>query len=424
MSESNPRQHPTAPDHTGTPDQPHTHALTPLPTPADTIPVCTLALLAIGVVMVASAGMSLDPDNPVNPRTILTSSSTRYALLALAALLIARALPLRDMLTTRVTAALVPFLFPLAIAAMLLVHIPALRHEMNGAARWVLVPGLNLTFQPSEIAKWTLPLVIAWYAAKRPAAMKRLSTGILIPLAATSVVAAIIAHQDLGTAALVFAAATITIIAAGARIAHIALVVAPFAIAATTLGVLAEEYRIKRVLTFLNPYEQPEGAGYHMIQSLVAVASGDGTGKGLGFGIQKFGYLPEDRTDFLFAIIAEELGLAGVATVLILYAVLLLACLTVIRKEQHALPKLAAIGITATIGLQALINLFVVTAMAPTKGIALPLLSAGGTGWILTAACLGLIASIDRANNTKHRQTHAETPAPHPRELAPHRAHA
>jgi cell division protein FtsW len=236
--------------------------------------------------------------------------------------------------------------------------------------------------------------------------MRRFSAGVLPPLAAAAIAAAIIAHQDLGTAVLVFAAASITLIAAGARLTHFTLLVAPAAAIAATAATLAEPYRVKRVLTFLNPYQDPAGDGYHMIQSLVAVASGNGTGKGLGFGLQKFGYLPEDRTDFLFAIIAEELGLAGVATVLLLYATLLLACLTVIRREPHPTLRIAATGITATLALQTLINLLVVTGMAPTKGIALPLLSSGGTGWVLTAASLGLIASIDRSRTNTHNALH------------------
>jgi hypothetical protein len=156
---------------------------------------------------------------------------------------------------------------------------------------------------------------------------------------------------------------------------------------------------MQRLVTFLNPYADPEGAGYHMIQSMVAVANGEVAGRGLGHGLQKFGYLPEDRTDFLFAIICEELGVAGALVVVALYGGMLWSCWTIIRREQAAILKLLALGVVATVGIQALINLAVVTGLGPTKGIALPLLSSGGTGWILTAASLGLIVAMDRTQD-------------------------
>jgi cell division protein FtsW len=151
-------------------------------------------------------------------------------------------------------------------------------------------------------------------------------------------------------------------------------------------------------MAFVDPYADPQGIGYHTIQSLVAVAGGEGFGRGLGHGLQKFGYLPEDRTDFLFAIICEELGIAGAALVITLFLTLLFASLAVASRERSPLLRLFTLGVIATVCLQAIINLAVVTGLAPTKGIALPLLSSGGTGWILTAFSLGLLIAIDRGN--------------------------
>jgi cell division protein FtsW len=133
-----------------------------------------------------------------------------------------------------------------------------------------------------------------------------------------------------------------------------------------------------------------------MIQSMSAVSGGGLAGRGLGNSIQKFGYLPEDTTDFIFAIICEELGIVGAGLVICLYAMLCLCALSIIRRTTDRFAQLLAIGIVATIGLQALINLAVVTGCGPTKGIALPLISSGGTGWVLTAFCLGLLVSIGR----------------------------
>lgn len=189
--------------------------------------------------------------------------------------------------------------------------------------------------------------------------------------------------------------AVVMLVAAGARIAHF-LALAPIGLAAFAAAVYASPYRLDRILAFLNPYADPEGTGYHMIQSMVAVANGQVFGRGLGFGLQKFGYLPEDRTDFLFAVICEELGLMGAAIVIVLYCGLLWSGHVIIRREHNPLLKLAALGVVLTVGIQAVINLAVVTGMGPTKGIALPMLSSGGTGWILTAASLGLLVALDR----------------------------
>jgi hypothetical protein len=167
----------------------------------------------------------------------------------------------------------------------------------------------------------------------------------------------------------------------------------PCALAA---AIITNPYRIHRITSFLDPYQDAQGKGYHMIQSMVAVANGQFFGRGLGHGLQKFGYLPEDTTDFLFAIVCEELGVFGAALVIFLYGALLWSVLSVIRREPSRFLKLIALGVMATVGLQALINLAVVTGLGPTKGIALPLLSSGGTGWILTAASLGLVIAMDR----------------------------
>jgi cell division protein FtsW len=134
-----------------------------------------------------------------------------------------------------------------------------------------------------------------------------------------------------------------------------------------------------------------------MIQSLRAIAEGEGTGRGLGWSVQKFNYLPEDKTDFIFAIICEELGIGGAAVVVGLFLALLWSCHAIIRREREPLLRLLGLGVLTTVGLQAIINLAVVTGLAPTKGIALPLLSSGGTGWMMTAFSLGLVVAIERS---------------------------
>jgi cell division protein FtsW len=163
--------------------------------------------------------------------------------------------------------------------------------------------------------------------------------------------------------------------------------------------VIQSPYRLQRLMAYLDPYQDPQGIGYHIIQSMSAVAGGGIAGRGLGNGVRKFGYLPEDTTDFIFAIICEELGVFGAAFVLFLYAALLLSAFLVVRRMAHPFLRLLGTGVMLTIGLQAAINIAVVSGVAPTKGIALPLLSHGGTGWVLTAFSIGLLVSMDRAQN-------------------------
>jgi cell division protein FtsW len=238
-------------------------------------------------------------------------------------------------------------------------------------------------------------MLLAWHCARRIGQMHKVSTGLLPGLLIVGLVAGLIATEDLGTAVLVAGAGSLMLIAAGARLWHFALAI-PVGIAGAVVAVVTSPYRVQRLVSFIDPYADPQGSGYHMIQSLVAVANGEVWGRGLGFGLQKFGYLPEDETDFLFAIICEELGIAGAAAVIALYAGLLWTGLGIVRKQHNPLLKLLGMGIVCTVALQTLINLMVVTGLAPTKGIALPLLSSGGTGWILTAGSLGLLVSMDR----------------------------
>jgi cell division protein FtsW len=259
----------------------------------------------------------------------------------------------------------------------------------------VPLPGLgNTSIQPSEIVKWGAVILLAVYGASRAAQMKSFFRGLAPGLVAIGVVAAVIAYEDLGTGVLVMCVACILLLAAGARLWQFLMFVPPAAAGLVAL-IVTNPYRLTRIETFLNPYADPQGSGYHVIQSMLAVAGGEGFGRGLGYGLQKFGYLLEDTSDFIFGIICEELGIAGAAVVIFLYAVLLWSALTIVRQQRSMTLKLLGLGIFSTVGLQALINLAVVTGMAPTKGIALPLISSGGTGWILTAASLGLLIAMD-----------------------------
>lgn len=377
----------------------------------DGIILSVFGLLSIGVVMVNSASLTIDPQQAVTFHSIALSRPTLYMAMAVVAMLAVARLRVDRLADSERFFRLIPWLFPALILVLLTAYLPGLGHEVNGAKRWIRIAGINLTMQPSEIAKWGLVLVLAWHGVRRAGVMHRFDSGLLPGLAMIGAIAAIIAHQDLGTGVLIGLTGCLMLIAAGGRLLHL-LAFVPIGIIGFVVAVRAEPYRMKRIETFLNPYLDPEGSGYHMIQSLVAVANGKIFGRGLGFGLQKFGYLPEDRTDFLFAVICEELGLAGAALVIALYVYLLWSILSIVRRESRPLLKLVGLGIGATFGLQAAMNLMVVTGLAPTKGIALPLLSYGGTGWILTAASLGVLVAMDRCQGRLESDQPVTQPAP------------
>ena len=401
--------------------------------PGHVVALCVVALLTLGVIMVTSARMEVAPVElmpvgqaaiPADPgvgstlASVFLSRSAAYMGLAVIALTAAAFFaPVGWLagLAERASAQQARGLRVLTLGAAALLTIismsfwPGLGRAFNGSSRWISlpIPGLRaISVQPSEIAKWGLIAVLACYAASRPKLMPTFRRGLIPGLLAAGIIAGGVAYEDLGTGVLIGLSACIVLLAAGARVWHF-LSFVPAAAAGFGALVITNPYRIQRLTTFLDPYDQPQAAGYHMIQSMAAVAGGEGAGRGLGYGLQKFGYLLEDHSDFVFAVICEELGIAGAALVIGLYAVMVWAGLAIVRREQSPVLKLLGLGITATLGLQALINIAVVTGMAPTKGIALPLLSSGGTGWIVTAASLGVLIAIDRRGATARESSSA-----------------
>lgn len=387
--------------------------------------LCALALLTIGVVMVQSAGMGVRPlDEGADPQaaaavsgvtteSLLLSRTSLYLVVAVGAMAVSSRLPVRR-LAERAERA--PFLPPAGDAGWLVigsvgligvlatVYVPGLRREVNGSTRWVNlhVPGLE-SVQPSEIAKWGIVILVSVYAARLATrsnnGMRSFLTGLLPACLCVGAVAGFVVLEDLGTGVLMVCACTVILLASGARILHFLAFVPPAA-GAVLAAIITSPYRVQRITTFLDPYADPQGAGYHMIQSLTTVAGGGIFGRGLGHGLQKFGYLPEDTTDFLFAVVCEELGLAGAVMVIFFYALILWLGTHVAMRERTMTLKLLVMGVTSTVAIQAMINLAVVTGLAPTKGIALPLMSSGGTGWILTGFALGLIVAVDRTQPT------------------------
>ncbi|GMV24811.1 MAG: hypothetical protein AMXMBFR58_08420 [Phycisphaerae bacterium] len=417
--------------------------------PGQAIALCVLALLCIGVVMVNSADMSvaavpatpLDAGaGPADPAAVLTrtdavsfesiifSRSSVYLALAVAAMGVGYLFPVRT-LAWRLNRPLDPAkgmndrgallklgaMCGLLVVVTALAYAPVIGKEINGAHRWLRlpIPGLGdaLSVQPSEIVKWCLVIVIAWYGATRALFIHQFWRGLVPALVAVGVVSGVVVLEDLGTGVLIAGSAALVLLAAGARLWQFLMFI-PVAAAGLVGAIVTNPYRIDRIRSFVDPYSDPEGKGYHMIQSMLAVSGGEGTGRGLGHGLQKFGYLPEDRTDFLFAVICEELGIAGAAIVIFLFIAMTWAGVSIARRERDVFLKLVGLGLISTIALQALINLAVVTGLGPTKGIALPLVSSGGTGWILTAFSMGILAAIDRTQPDYVTEGSSSSPVP------------
>jgi len=398
-----------------------------------------LALLVFGVVMVNSAGLTVRPDaalltsgtvseaqfdkmsaayRPVSFDNVLLGRTTILAAVAMLALFVGSRVPVERLYGLRGALSPVPWIVFGMIGLLLLVHVPGIGREVNHAARWI--GPRQYGFQPSEFAKWGILFVIAWYCCRRAGVMQSFLHGFVPPMVLLAVVTALIAKEDLGTAVLIFSVCTLMLVAGGARWWHAAALL-PLGALAAWGAVLASPYRMNRLLAWQNPFEDPQGIGYHIIQSMSAIAGGGLTGRGLGNSMQKFGYLPEDTTDFIYAIVCEELGIIGGLAVLLLYAGLLHFGLRIINRSRvradgtveslvSPFAQLFGLGILLTIGLQALINLAVVSGLAPTKGIALPLLSSGGSGWVLTGFSLGLLLSIERTSVARERGSPARPP--------------
>lgn len=356
--------------------------------------LCATALLGLGVLMVQSAGMRIDRPMDHEPwLSLLWTRHTLYAGLAIAAMLAASWINARQLF--RIRSVINPLHIGLILSLVLvgLTLIPGVGLNVNGASRWLAIGPIR--FQPSELVKWMMPIALAWWCARRRGVIDRYGPGLLPPLALLGIACVLVAKEDLGTGVLIGTVGLIMLAAGGARLTHLASLI-PAAAVGLTMAIITTPYRIQRLLTFWDPWADPAGTGYHPIQSMLAFAQGGLLGRGLGGSIQKY-HLPEDTTDFLFPIICEELGIAGAMLVIGLYVVMLWTMFSVARQCKDGFGRLLAMGVMATIGLQAAINLAVVTVMAPTKGIALPLLSAGGTGWVMTAFAIGLVASLDNA---------------------------
>jgi len=280
-----------------------------------------------------------------------------------------------------------------ALVSLAVVLIPHLGTATHGARRWIRFYG-PIGFQPSEIAKLALLVVLCGMAARRGDQMRSLRSGLLPCMAVVAVTAALIlVEPDYGTAALIGIIGSLVALVAGAPLWPMA--AAGFAgIAGAAALVWHSPVRQARVLAFLDPAQHLDGAGYQLMHSLIALGSGGLFGRGLGASRQKLFFLPEPETDFIFAVIGEELGVIGALAVIFLFVLILRQGMKIACHARDPFGRLMAFGITALIVFQALIHIAVVTASMPTKGIVLPLVSSGGSSIVVTLAAIGILLNI------------------------------
>ncbi len=287
-----------------------------------------------------------------------------------------------------------PRLAVVAFVLLVVVLLPGVGRNVNGSKAWLGIGSFGV--QPSEFAKLAMILFLAHLLADSKDRMGSFWKGFVPPLFLSLVcVGLVMLEPDLGQSVVIMGTTVILLFAAGARVSHIGSLGGAGLLAFGGL-VAAAPYRMDRITSFLNPWKDPLGTGYQIIQSLYAVGSGGLLGLGLGQSRQKYLYLPEPQTDFIYSIISEELGLLGAASVLLLFAVLIWRGLRAAIYAEDEFGALLAVGITGMIGVQVLINVGVVTGSIPATGVTLPFISYGGSSMTLMLAAVGILLNISK----------------------------
>ncbi|MDJ0928660.1 MAG: putative lipid II flippase FtsW [Gammaproteobacteria bacterium] len=287
----------------------------------------------------------------------------------------------------------------LAIVLMATVLVPGLGHTVNGSTRWLRVAGV--TVQVAEPARLLLLMYLAGYAVRHGDELRRSLTGFLKPMVLVAVCCALLlAQPDFGSAVVLVGISLALLFAGGARLRDLLGFTALFVAAGVGLA-LASPYRLARITGFMDPWADPYGSGFQLIQSLIAIGSGEWLGAGLGAGVQKLFYLPEAHTDFVFAVFAEEFGLLGSLLLILLFGLLVWRALCIAQSAAQLgrfYQANLAFGFAVWQGMQVFINIGVNMGVLPTKGLTLPLISYGRSSLIITLIGLALLLRVDHEN--------------------------
>ena len=293
---------------------------------------------------------------------------------------------------------------PALVLALLLlgaVMIPGIGLERNGARRWLQLPGT--TFQPSEFAKLAVIIALAHYGDRKGRQMDTIRYGLLIPGTVLSLFLGLIfLEPDWGATALLATVCGLMLILAGTKLWHMA---PPVLVFGAVGGYLLSQnpVRLNRVTSWLDPEGTKQGVGYQAWQSLIALGSGGTTGLGLGNGRQKLGFVPEHQTDFIFSVIGEELGLVATVAIVIGFMLFVVCGMFIAMRARDFFGYLLASGLTLLVGIQAFINIGVVTGTLPNKGLPLPFISRGGTNLLAMLFCVGVLLSVARFAGREER---------------------
>ena len=363
------------------------------------IAIVVIILMAVGTVFVFSAAANVSFD--IELQKLYDLSSLRQILFFPLAVIVMYALSRVDYRRFGLTGDLLKspttYLLGISIALLVLVLIPKIGVEINQARRWfhIRLGFMTLSFQPSELAKWAVLFFAVGFCDRFRDSIRQFWKRFVPLCAIIAVPVGLILIEDFGTAALISLLAFLILLIGGAKRAHL-FAPLPFGAAAFVAALFQSPHRLQRIAAFLNPEKWADSVAYQANQSLIALGSGGVFGKGIGRGICKYGHLPEDTTDFIFAIIGEEFGLIGTLAVIMLFVIFVLLGIRLVVKCQDGYGRLLAAGIVLAIATQAALNIGVVTVVLPTKGLPLPFVSAGGTSMLLTAAAVGVLINIAR----------------------------
>lgn len=346
----------------------------------------TVGLVCLSIVMVWSASAVVAMERLQQPYYFLTKQLL-WAALGLAVMSAAMGVDYRHYRDPR-------FIWTcLGIVGLCLLAV-LFSAPVNNARRWFSVGGLGI--QPSELAKLTAIFFIAWMLERRMHRINDVGYSLLpVALVIGGLVVLILLEPDFGTSMSLAFIAAVMVFGAGLSYLYIAIAGLAFT---PIIGFImwGADYRRRRLFAFMNPWDDPLGAGFQLIQSLIAVGTGGVTGKGLMQGVQKLFYLPEPHSDFIYAVISEELGLIGATLVLICFCVITWRGLRIASRAPDAFGAFVALGLTTMVAVQALVNISVVLGMMPTKGIPLPFISAGGSSLLINLLGMGVLLNISR----------------------------
>jgi len=348
--------------------------------------IIVVALVAYGLVMVYSSSF-VDAALTHGNHYYYFFQQAKWAALAFVAMLLATYFPLKWIKKMSIP------VYVLGILLLLALYIPGIGVEIKGATRW-----FNLgftTFMPSEVVKIGMVMMLSYLFAGYKGQLRKFKDILLCGIVFSLPAVIILLQPDYGTMLIIVGTAAIMMVLAGLPWIY-TLFAGMVGGSGLVFLALAEEYRRDRVLTFLNPWKDPIGNGYQVIQSLYAIVSGQLTGLGFGQSRQKYGYLPEAMCDFIFAIVVEELGLLGATVLIVLYMLFLWRGYRIARNAKDTYAMFLAFGFTTMICLQSIVNIGVATSSIPATGITLPFISAGGTSLAISLVAVGLMLNASR----------------------------